>query len=106
MSTSIPALFGRISTQSGRVFGHFPYLIHLNNFLFGVNKRLFIPLKSIFGHLDLYRIDEKIKFSDIPKIIKKTMDAHETISDPDLDAILDAEKWAEAYAGKLVGKDE
>jgi len=33
------------------------------------------------------------------------MDAHEIINDPDIDAILDSEKWAEEYAKTLVGKD-
>lgn len=47
-------------------------------------------------------LDQKIKFTDIPIIIQKTMDAHKIINDPGLDAILDAEKWAEAYAGELV----
>jgi len=50
-------------------------------------------------------LDEKIKFKDIPIIIQKTMDAHKVINDPDLDAILATEKWAEKYAEKLVGKD-
>lgn len=51
-------------------------------------------------------LDEKIKFSEIPQIIQKTMDAHEIVSEPDLDAIFGSEKWAEEYAGKLVGEDE
>ncbi len=47
-------------------------------------------------------MDEKIKFTEIPVIIQKTMDAHKIIGDPDLDAILDSEKWAEEYAKTLV----
>jgi len=50
-------------------------------------------------------MDKKIKFTDIPVIIQNTMDAHEIINDPDIDAILDSEKWAEEYAKTLVGKD-
>jgi 1-deoxy-D-xylulose-5-phosphate reductoisomerase len=50
-------------------------------------------------------VDKKIKFTDIPVIIQNTMDAHEIINDPDIDAILDSEKWAEEYAKILVGKD-
>jgi 1-deoxy-D-xylulose-5-phosphate reductoisomerase len=50
-------------------------------------------------------MDKKIKFTDIPVIIQNTMDAHEIINDPDIDAILDSEKWAEEYAKILVGKD-
>jgi 1-deoxy-D-xylulose-5-phosphate reductoisomerase len=51
-------------------------------------------------------MDRKIKFTDIPIIIRKTMDAHEIITDPDLDAILDSEKWAEEYAKTLVRKND
>ena len=51
-------------------------------------------------------MDKKIKFTDIPVIIQNTMDAHEIINDPDIDAILDSEKWAEEYAKSLVGKDD
>ena len=51
-------------------------------------------------------MDKKIKFMDIPVIIQNTMDAHEIINDPDIDAILDSEKWAEEYAKTLVGKDD
>ena len=51
-------------------------------------------------------MDAKIKFTDIPVIIQQTMDAHETINDPDLAAILDSEKWAEEYAKILVEKDD
>jgi 1-deoxy-D-xylulose-5-phosphate reductoisomerase len=49
-------------------------------------------------------MDKKIKFTDIPVIIQNTMDAHEIINDPDLDAILDSEKWAQEYAKTLVRK--
>ena len=51
-------------------------------------------------------MDKKIKFTDIPVLIQNTMDAHEIINDPDLDAILDSEKWAEEYAKTLVGMDD
>ena len=51
-------------------------------------------------------MDKTIEFTDIPKIIQKTMDAHRIIKNPDLDAILDSEKWAEEYAKTLVGKDD
>jgi 1-deoxy-D-xylulose-5-phosphate reductoisomerase len=47
-------------------------------------------------------MDKKIKFMDIPVIIQNTMDAHELIKDPDLDKILESEKWAEEYAKSLV----
>ncbi len=51
-------------------------------------------------------MDKKIKFTDIPVIIQNTMDAHEIIKDPDIDAILDSEKWAEEYAKALIGKND
>ena len=51
-------------------------------------------------------MDKKIKFTDIPVIIQNTLDAHESIKDPDLDAILDSEKWAEEYAKTLIRKDD
>ena len=46
-------------------------------------------------------MDKKIKFTDIPVIIQNTMDAHESINDPDIDEILESEKWAEEYAKTL-----
>jgi len=51
-------------------------------------------------------MDKKIKFTDIPVIIQNTMDAHESINDPDLDEILDSEKWAEEYAKTLIQMDD
>jgi len=51
-------------------------------------------------------MDKKIKFTDIPMIIQNTMDAHESINDPNLDEILGSEKWAEDYAKTLIRKDE
>jgi 1-deoxy-D-xylulose-5-phosphate reductoisomerase len=50
-------------------------------------------------------MDKKIKFTDIPVIIQNTMDAHESINDPNLDEILGSEKWAEDYAKTLIRKD-
>ena len=47
-------------------------------------------------------MDKQIKFTDIPVIIQNTMDAHESINDPDLNEILESEKWAEEYAKTLV----
>jgi 1-deoxy-D-xylulose-5-phosphate reductoisomerase len=50
-------------------------------------------------------MDKKLKFTDIPVIIQKTMDAHKIISDPDLDTILESEKWASDYTKTLIEKD-
>ena len=51
-------------------------------------------------------MDGNIKFTDIPRIIQETMDAHKIIEEPELDAILDSEKWAEEYANTLVEKND
>ncbi len=51
-------------------------------------------------------MNKKIKFTDIPVIIQNTMDAHESIDDPNLDEILDSEKWAEEYAKTLIWIDD
>jgi 1-deoxy-D-xylulose-5-phosphate reductoisomerase len=50
-------------------------------------------------------MDKKIKFTDIPAIIQNTMDAHRLIKNPNLQAILDSEEWAEEYAKTLVAQD-
>jgi 1-deoxy-D-xylulose-5-phosphate reductoisomerase len=47
-------------------------------------------------------MDKKVRFTDIPVIIQNTMDAHKLIDNPNLDEILDSEKWAEEYAKSLV----
>ena len=44
----------------------------------------------------------KIGFLDIPKIIKQAMMAHESVFDPSLDDIINADKWARNFAGKKV----
>ncbi|MEK6808534.1 MAG: 1-deoxy-D-xylulose-5-phosphate reductoisomerase [Nanoarchaeota archaeon] len=37
-------------------------------------------------------LDKKIKFSDIPKIIKEILDSHKTINNPELDDIIEIDK--------------
>lgn len=49
-------------------------------------------------------IDGKIKFTDIPKIVIKTMDAHEVIKDPNLAQLLKAEKWGQECVQRLIKK--
>ena len=43
-------------------------------------------------------LDGKIGFSDIPKIIRDTMDHHTVFTSPGLDEILWADSWARAAA--------
>lgn len=43
-----------------------------------------------------------IKFTQIPYIIEKTMNAHKTIVKPTLEEIIDCGKWAYDYAGGLI----
>jgi len=45
----------------------------------------------------------KIKFLDIPRIIKGTMDLHSNTDSPDIDEILSADEWARKKASELVG---
>jgi len=47
-------------------------------------------------------INNKIKFTDIPKIIEKTMFNHQVIKNPNLEEILQAEKWARSFANKFI----
>jgi 1-deoxy-D-xylulose-5-phosphate reductoisomerase len=42
----------------------------------------------------------KIKFIDIPKLIKRVMSAHEVVDDPTLDQIIEADTWARVEAQK------
>jgi len=50
--------------------------------------------------VDLF-LKEKIKFVDIPKIIKKVMDEHEVIKNANLEEIMEADKWAREEANKI-----
>lgn len=49
-------------------------------------------------------LHKKIKFLDIPRIIKKVMDKHKFVVNPSLDKIIEADKWARSEAGKLEEK--
>lgn len=43
-------------------------------------------------------LEGRIKFTDIPKIVEKTLSRHHRIADPDLDEILETDRWARATA--------
>ncbi|MEK6645601.1 MAG: 1-deoxy-D-xylulose-5-phosphate reductoisomerase [Candidatus Firestonebacteria bacterium] len=45
-------------------------------------------------------LHKKIKFLDIPRIIKKVMDKHKFVVNPSLDKIIEADKWARIEADK------
>jgi len=45
--------------------------------------------------------ERKIRFTDIPEIVAKTMDSHRPVSHPQLDEILDADRWAREKAKSI-----
>ena len=45
-----------------------------------------------------YFLEKRIKFLDIPKIVRSVMDEHKIIKSPDLDDILKVDKWARVKA--------
>ncbi|MCD6507894.1 1-deoxy-D-xylulose-5-phosphate reductoisomerase [Candidatus Poribacteria bacterium] len=47
-------------------------------------------------------IDGRIKFTDIPKLIKRVMDAHEPVFSPSLDDLLEADRWGRETAEKII----
>jgi 1-deoxy-D-xylulose-5-phosphate reductoisomerase len=47
-------------------------------------------------------VNKKIKFTDIPKIVEKTMLNHQVIKNPSLDEILQTEQWARSYSKRLI----
>jgi len=51
--------------------------------------------------VDLF-LKEKIRFVDIPKIIKEVMDNHKIIKDANLEEIMEVDKWAREEAKKIV----
>lgn len=49
-----------------------------------------------------YFLDDKIKFLDIPKLIKKMMDLHKIIKNPNLNEILEVDKKVKEETGKII----
>ena len=43
-------------------------------------------------------LKQRIGFLDIPENIKRAMDAHQTVSNPTLDDIIAADRWARDFA--------
>lgn len=49
-------------------------------------------------------LDEKIKFGDIPRLIQSACDAHELHPAADLETVLNADKWARNWVGRLINE--
>jgi len=47
-------------------------------------------------------LDDKISFLDIPKTIKQVMDSHTLIKNPNIDEIMEADKWARKKAQEII----
>lgn len=47
-------------------------------------------------------LKEKISFTDISKIVKETLKHHQGTENPNLDDILDADKWAKEEANRII----
>ncbi|MDD4938484.1 MAG: 1-deoxy-D-xylulose-5-phosphate reductoisomerase [Candidatus Shapirobacteria bacterium] len=52
--------------------------------------------------VDLF-LNRKIKFTEIPKLIEKTMKKHKVIKDPNLEEILEVDLWSREKAKELSG---
>lgn len=50
-------------------------------------------------------LEGKLEFHKIPEIIEKTLHKHINISNPSLEEIFEADKWARMYASSLVAKN-
>ncbi len=48
-------------------------------------------------------LDQRIPFMDIPRIIASTMGAHNTEPCSSIESVLEADRWARAFAGSLAG---
>ncbi len=47
---------------------------------------------------------KKIRFTDIARVIEKTMQRHKLVKDPTLDQVLEADVWARGYACRVIEK--
>ncbi len=47
-------------------------------------------------------LKRRIRFLDIPDIIRRTMDAHQTVFNPSLDDIMNADRWARDFAARAI----
>ncbi|MBP9561964.1 MAG: 1-deoxy-D-xylulose-5-phosphate reductoisomerase [Acetoanaerobium sp.] len=49
-------------------------------------------------------LNDKIKFYDISNIISEALSSHDSINNPDLNQILEADKWARRYVNNKISK--
>jgi 1-deoxy-D-xylulose-5-phosphate reductoisomerase len=49
-------------------------------------------------------MENKIRFIDLPEIIEKILSRHDSIKDPSLDDILQADLWARKETKKIIGR--
>lgn len=49
-------------------------------------------------------LEDKIGFYDIPYYIEKTLEVHNSISEPTLEEILETDRWSRAYVANLIKK--
>ena len=47
-------------------------------------------------------IEEKIGFNDICRVVEEVLSRHRVQEDPEIDAILAADRWARARGGKII----
>lgn len=78
-----PAL--RIALQAGRAGGTYPAVLSVADEV------------AVQGFLD-----GRIRFTQIPEIVQQTLDVHASCPSPELDDILEADRWARAVAAHLV----
>lgn len=49
-------------------------------------------------------LDKKVHFTEISQILEKVMNKHNTVDNPDLDEVLEVDKWARALASNVIGR--
>jgi 1-deoxy-D-xylulose-5-phosphate reductoisomerase len=49
-------------------------------------------------------LDKQLAFAKIPKVIREVMHRHPVVSNPGLDDILEADRWARIEAGELISR--
>ena len=54
--------------------------------------------------LMLIILNDKIKFYDISNVISEALSSHDSINNPDLNQILEADKWARRYVNNKISK--
>lgn len=47
-------------------------------------------------------LEERLDFYKIPQVVEKTLSAHSTVSNPNLDSIFSADSWARNFASSLI----